>query len=147
MAVFPPRLRTFRILVIEDNPADVFLLEEALNECDFVVQFDHVSDGEAAIEWVGNCVEQKRRPDLVILDLNLPKRSGHEVLQSIRSNESTRSLPVIIMSSSASSRDVGRAYEFQANSYIQKPGDLDELFEVVRMIERIWLRTVTLPPN
>ena len=147
MAVFPRKLRTFRILVVEDNPADVFLLEEALKECDFAVQLDHVSDGEAAIEWIRTCDEEKRRPDLVILDLNLPKRSGHEVLQSIRSNEATRSLPVIVMSSSVSSRDIGRAYEFQANSYVRKPGDLDQLFEVVRMIERIWLGTVTLPPR
>lgn len=134
------------ILLVEDNPADVRLFTEALRELGNPYHLQSVDDGQKALDLVFNCDGHSTCPDVVILDLNLPKVSGHEVLRAIKQDERTRKLPVIVMSSSLARTDVQQAYESNANCYLQKPNNLDDLFRVVFAIESFWLHTVQLPP-
>jgi two-component system, chemotaxis family, response regulator Rcp1 len=133
------------ILLVEDNPADVRLFREALRELGTSYHLQSVDDGEKALDLVFNCDGKATCPDVVILDLNLPKVSGHEVLRAIKQDERTRKLPVIILSSSLARTDVQQAYESNANCYLQKPSNLNELFRMVFAIESFWLHTVQLP--
>ena len=135
----------FEILLIEDNPADVRLIREALASCRVPYRLQTAEDGQTGLDLVFSCNGQPRCPDLIILDLNLPKVTGHEVLKIIKADKRTKTVPVIVMSSSASPSDVQRAYEFHANSYVRKPGDLDDLLRVVLAIESFWLDTAELP--
>lgn len=136
--------KTFEILLIEDNPADVRLLKEALAESKVRHRLRVATDGNEAIEMLSQC-DGDGRPDLVILDLNLPGRNGHEVLQFIRKSPAIQAVPVIVMSSSHAASDVNRAYEFHANCYVAKPTTLEDLFRVVLAIEQFWFEVVELP--
>jgi two-component system, chemotaxis family, response regulator Rcp1 len=135
----------FEILLVEDNPADVMLIREALALFRVPFRLQTAGDGESALDLVFPHDGMRGCPDLIILDLNLPKLSGHEVLQTIKTDERTRTVPVIVMSSSDSPGDVQRAYEFHANSYVRKPGNLDDLFRIVLSIETFWFGTAKLP--
>lgn len=135
------------ILLIEDNPGDARLALEALKESKFRNNLYHVDDGEEALNFLyrRGKFEDAIRPDLIILDLNLPRRDGREVLAIIKEDESLRRIPVVIMTMSESDEDIIRSYDLHANCYITKPLDIDKFMTVVRSIEDFWLTIVTLP--
>lgn len=134
------------ILLVEDNPGDVRLIQEAYRENKCCHQLHVVGDGEEAM-----CFLRKEenfsnapRPDLILLDLNLPKKSGHEVLSEIKNDPFLKSIPVIIMTSSDSEQDMVKTSEQNMNGYVVKPANLDQLMEMFRSIEEIWLNSKKL---
>lgn len=136
-----------RILLVEDNPADIRLTKEALKESDSEIILDVVTDGEEALDFLfmRNNQRSAQRPDIILLDLNLPKRTGLEVLKEIKANESLLKIPVIVLTTSDAYHDIARAYAAHANCYILKPVDFDEFAQVIQLIETFWLRTTKLP--
>ena len=136
------------ILLVEDNPGDVQLTREAFEECKIINNLHVAKDGEIAIDYLfqQNGYEEAIRPDIVLLDLNLPKIDGREVLQKIKSNPQLKHIPVVILTSSKSDEDILRSYALQANCYITKPINIDRFFEVVHAIESFWIGVVSLPP-
>ncbi|MBV8069727.1 MAG: response regulator [Acidobacteriaceae bacterium] len=139
-----PHIR--RILLVEDNPADVFLLKEAFQNSGLAFDLITAADGEKALALLFDGKTPDTCPDLILLDLNLPKINGHTVLQRIKSDPRTEMIPAIVMSSSGASSDVALAYSEHANCYIRKPTNLEELFRTVRAIKSFWLDVVQLPP-
>ncbi len=135
------------VLIVEDNPGDVELAKEALRDTSFPVNLHVARDGEEAMRFLRREDEQADVPlaDLVLLDLNMPKKNGHEVLKEMKEDTALRLVPVIVFTSSSAREDIERAYDRYANCYITKPGDLDELVKVVRAIESFWLNVVRLP--
>jgi len=139
-------LRSVRILIVEDSPSDVRLVREALRASEFIVRLSVCKDGVEASEYLYHCKSgQSPLPDLILLDLNLPLKSGHEVLNEIKHDPQLKKIPVLIMTSSVDEKDLAAAYDLNANCYIRKPADLPEYERVVRAIEDFWLTTVTLP--
>lgn len=139
----------FQLLIVDDNPADVSLAREGLMAAAYSGKIESVGDGVEALAFLnrkGNFAEAAR-PDLVILDLNLPKKDGLAVLASIRAGPELRRIPVVIFSSSQLSRDIARSYELGANCYISKPGNLREYFSTIRAIEQFWFGSARLPPR
>ena len=135
------------ILLVEDNPGDVRLTKEALRGAKVANDLRVVGDGEEAIEYLrrrGRYVDAPR-PDIVLLDLNLPRLDGREVLMDIKSDPDLAKIPIIILTSSTAERDIHSAYELHANCYISKPVDFTEFIEAVRSLEGFWLRIVRLP--
>jgi CheY-like chemotaxis protein len=140
--------RPVEVLLIEDNPGDIRLTQEAFKEGRVFVNLTVANDGVEAMELLkgtGNEGAPKRRPDLILLDLNLPRKNGREVLVEIKADEELRRIPVIVMTTSKAEQDIHRAYNLNANCYITKPVELDEFLNVVRSIEDFWLTIVTLP--
>lgn len=139
--------RPVELLVIEDNPGDVRLLEVAFKEAFVDVRLHVAHDGVEGLTWVYDSVrsERNRQLDLILLDLNLPKLNGHAVLQKLKTDPATRRIPVIILTSSQAQADIARAYDFHANAYMSKPRTLDGLLTAVRDIASFWMRTATLP--
>ena len=133
------------ILLVEDNPGDVRLIQEALKTTDLQYVLDIASDGDDALSRLLKESGLNSLPDLVILDLNLPRRSGHEVLALIKDHPRTRTIPVIILSSSALSEDIQKAYGLHANCYIQKPQNIDDFFHVCSLLEAFWFEVARLP--
>ena len=131
-----------RILLVEDNPVDVQILKHALSSSDVPHDVDVADDGETALNLLIEKaeLEQKSLPQLVILDLNLPKKSGLEVLREIKTHRQLRRIPVVVMSSSRSERDVNSAYDNGANLYVRKPNDLDSVEQLARAIAQAWLK-------
>ncbi len=146
MAVTPSG-RTVEVLLIEDNPGDVRLLEEAFRELRANVNIQVAKDGAEGLDMVIQSLNPKTRwrPDIIFLDLNLPKISGHEVLVRIKNNPQTCRIPVIVLTSSPAESDVRRAYESHANAYLKKPSSLDGLMSAAEHIKSFWLETATLP--
>lgn len=140
-------LNTIDILLVEDNPSDVRLAELALEESKIKNRFMAVEDGEEALSFLRRegGYAQAFRPDLILLDLNLPKLSGQEVLIEIRNDPELTTIPVVILSSSEAETDILKSYELHANAYVSKPIELDRFFEVVRAIEGFWFTIVKLP--
>ncbi|MCZ2075281.1 MAG: response regulator [Bryobacteraceae bacterium] len=138
---------TFELLLVEDNPGDVRLTKEALKDGRFLVNLHVVGDGVSAMEFLRREGEHRDAPEphLILLDLNLPRMSGREVLQEIKTDPSLRHIPVIIMTTSKAEQDVLKAYDLNANCYIAKPVDLDQFLHIIRSIEDFWLTVVTLP--
>jgi two-component system, chemotaxis family, response regulator Rcp1 len=138
---------SFNILLVEDNPGDARLAREALNENNINHFLFHVEDGLQALDFLHNkgMYQSSPRPDLILLDLNLPKINGHQVLSEIKSDESLRKIPVVILSISQSEKDIERSYELNANCYVTKPLDINEFIEVFGRIQNFWLKTVKLP--
>ena len=134
------------ILLIEDNPGDVRLLREALREGTMRARLNVVGDGVAALAFLRRAGTDARvpQPDLILLDLNLPRLNGRDVLAAIKADGALRHIPIIVLTSSADARDVHQAYTLHANCYITKPLDFERFSEVVRAIEQFWLQTVTL---
>jgi two-component system, chemotaxis family, response regulator Rcp1 len=130
------------VLHVEDNENDAVLVRQALAAMDASVQCHLVQDGFAALEFVR---KKTPRPHLIILDMHLPGKSGLEVLAELKNDSEHMDIPVVIFSSSASKRDIRAAYCAHANSYIRKPEEMDEFFEVIAGVERYWARTVLLP--
>jgi two-component system, chemotaxis family, response regulator Rcp1 len=140
--------KPIEILLVEDSPSDTELTLEALK--DFKVR-NHVSiveDGVLALQFLrreGQYAEAPR-PDLIMLDLNLPRKDGREVLSEIKADNQFKTIPVVVLTTSRADQDILRAYELNANCYITKPVDFDQFLEVVRCIETFWLYIVALPP-
>lgn len=137
----------FELLLVEDNPGDVRLTKEALKDGRFLVNLHVVGDGVSAMEFLRRKGEHLNAPEphLILLDLNLPKMSGREVLKEIKTDPSLRHIPVIIMTTSKAEQDILKAYDLNANCYIAKPVDLDQFLHIIRSIEDFWLTVVTLP--
>ena len=133
------------ILLVEDNEGDVRLTREALREADVDVELIVARDGEEALAFLRG--ESAARPAIVLLDLNLPKLDGLEVLEAIKGDPELRQTPVIMLTTSSSERDVLACYERGANCYVVKPLDLDEFTALVQAINRFWLGVVRLPPG
>jgi chemotaxis family two-component system response regulator Rcp1 len=135
------------LLLVDDNPADVVLAREALAGSPYPCRVHSVVDGEEAIAFLrhqGPYVDVDR-PDLVILDLNLPKKDGPTVLAEMRADPDLRDLPVVVFTTSRWSRDIARSYELGANCYVSKPVSLGEYFSTVQSIERFWIGFASLP--
>jgi CheY-like chemotaxis protein len=135
------------ILLIEDNEGDARLAKEAMRDSKIRNTIHHVSDGEEAMAFLrmqGKYAKESR-PDLILLDLNLPKKDGREVLAEIKGDESLRRIPVVILTVSSAEEDILKSYNLHANCYITKPIDLDQFLKVVRSIEDFWLTIVKLP--
>jgi two-component system, chemotaxis family, response regulator Rcp1 len=135
------------ILLVEDNPGDVRLTQEALKEAKIRNTLHVVSDGVAAIEFLkkAGTFGDAPRPDILLLDLNLPRKDGREVLAEIKADPSLRTIPVVVLTTSAADEDILRAYNLHANCYITKPVDFNRFIEVVRSIENFWFTIVKLP--
>jgi chemotaxis family two-component system response regulator Rcp1 len=137
------------ILLVEDSPSDVLLTKEALRDARIANELSVARDGEEAIAYLrqqGDFADTPR-PDIVILDLNLPRKDGREVLREIKGDESLRRIPVLVLTTSASDRDVGECYDSHANCFLTKPIDFEEFIDVVRSMEHFWISVVRLPPN
>lgn len=140
------RKKIIELLVVEDNPGDVRLLREAFGEGNAEVNIQVARDGaEALTMLLGQDGPADWRPDIILLDLNLPKVSGHEVLQRLKSEPNTKRIPVIILSSSKAESDIRRAYEEHANAYLKKPSTFEGLLAAADHITDFWMRTATLP--
>ena len=139
--------RDIRILIIEDNPGDVRLLKDALKELNAPVEIRVATDGAEGLKITFNKSTGSGtwHPDLIFLDLNLPKIGGHEVLARLKADPDTRPIPVIVLSSSRADNDINRAYEAHANAYIRKPTSLDDLMNAVKGLKSFWIDTVRLP--
>lgn len=141
--------RPIDILLVEDNPADVRLTELALGEVGLTNTLHVVEDGREALAFLRREPEYADavRPDLVLLDLDLPRVHGTEVLEALNEDDDLRRLPVIVLTSSTADEDIAASYERHANAYVEKPVDMDEFVGVARVIEEFWLSTVKLPPE
>jgi chemotaxis family two-component system response regulator Rcp1 len=139
--------RPIEILLVEDNPGDARLTVEALKEGKVRNNLHHARDGVEAMRFLQREGEYKDapRPDLVLLDLNLPRKDGREVLADMRKNPDLRTIPVVVLTTSEAEQDVVRTYELCANCYITKPVDLEKFITIVRSIEDFWLTVVRLP--
>ncbi len=140
--------RPIEILLVEDSPSDTDLTVEALK--DFKVR-NHVSvveDGVQAMQFLRRQgpYAQAPRPDLIMLDLNLPRKDGREVLADIKADDDLKTIPIVVLTTSRAEQDILRAYQLNANCYINKPVDFNQFLDVVRSIESFWLFVVTLPP-
>ena len=132
------------ILLVEDNPADVRLTIEALKTADVPTQLHVARDGAEAIALLTRQAPPPLRPDLVLLDLNLPKKHGREVLAEIKARDELRHIPVVVLTTSQAEQDILESYRLRANAVVTKPLDLDEFFTVIRAIEQFWLVAVKL---
>jgi CheY-like chemotaxis protein len=141
--------RPIEILLVEDSPADIALTEEALQESKLINHLSVVVDGEEAMTFLRNegRYGSAPKPDLILLDLNLPKKTGREVLAEIKSDPSLCMIPVVIMTVSQDERDIFESYRLHANCYIRKPVNFGEFIEIVKSIENFWFTIVTLPPK
>jgi len=139
--------RAIHILLVEDNPGDARLILEALKETTARSRLSHVVNGVQAIEFLRRAGDhaQAARPDLILLDLNLPCKDGREVLAEIKSDAILRRIPVIILTTSQAEDDILRAYDLNANCYVTKPVDLDQFIQVVRCLDEFWLTVAKLP--
>jgi two-component system, chemotaxis family, response regulator Rcp1 len=137
------------LLLVEDSEPDVRLTMEALREAKVKNRLWVVEDGVEAMEFLRreNRHADVPRPDLILLDLNLPRKDGREVLREIKADESLRRIPVVVLTTSRSEEDVLRAYDLHANCYITKPVDFNRFMDVVKSIEDFWLTVVKLPEN
>jgi chemotaxis family two-component system response regulator Rcp1 len=139
--------RPIEILLVEDSPSDAALTIEALKAGKIANRLSHVEDGVDAMDFLrrrGKYAEV-RRPDLIMLDLNLPRRDGREVLAEIKNDPDLKIIPIIVLTTSRADEDILRSYELNANCYITKPVDFTHFIDVVKSIEQFWLTVVTLP--
>lgn len=136
-----------QILLVEDSPDDIELTREALSDAKLANELHAVMDGEAAIAYLRGEGEHagKPRPDLILLDLNLPKKNGREVLAEIKGDDALKQIPVIMLTTSAAEEDVADAYSRHVNAYVQKPVDFSEFMTAVQSLEEFWLSIVRLP--
>jgi CheY-like chemotaxis protein len=137
----------FEILLVEDNPGDVLLTQEAFREGRLAHRLSIVEDGEEAIQFLRNQgrYSDALKPDLILLDLNLPKKDGRELLAEIKEDPNLRYIPIIVLTTSGVEQDVWKAYKLHANCYLTKPVDLDDFIRKIRSFEDFWLTVVRLP--
>jgi CheY-like chemotaxis protein len=145
--VSTPAALPIQILLVEDSPGDVRLTQEVLRDARIANDLHVVGDGEQAMAFLRRQGEyaSQPRPDLVLLDLNLPRKDGREVLADINADPELKAVPVIVLTTSEAEQDILRSYQLAANAYITKPIDLNEFIAVVRSIETFWLSIVRLP--
>lgn len=139
--------RPIEILLVEDNPGDVRLTQEALREAEVINHLNVARDGVEAIAYLrgeGQYVNFPR-PDLILLDLNLPRKDGREVLEEIKNDAKLKTIPVVVLTTSNAEEDIAKSYTLHANCYISKPVDLDHFINVIQKIEDFWLTVVQLP--
>lgn len=133
----------FDILLVEDDPADARLAQIALKASKVLCNVRHVRDGVEAMDYLRS--RDAKRPDLMLLDLNMPRKDGRQVLEEMRADDDLRSIPVVVLTTSDVDRDVAASYSLGANSYVTKPMDVDEFCAVIRGIENYWFSVVKLP--
>ena len=141
--------RPVQILLVEDNPGDADLTRETLQECKLLNQMSVVNNGVEAMAYLrreGKYVDASR-PDLILLDLNLPKKDGREVLAEIKADAQLRRIPVVVLTTSCAEKDILETYDLHANCFITKPVNLDQFSAVVKAIEEFWFTIVKLPPE
>jgi chemotaxis family two-component system response regulator Rcp1 len=144
----PTRTKEIEILLVEDNPGDVRLTREALKEGKVLNNLNVVGDGVAALEFLRHTGKYARspHPDIILLDLNLPKMDGRELLAEIKKDPALRRIPAVILTTSKAEEDILMTYNLHANCYITKPVDLDQFIKVVKSVEEFWFTIVKLPP-
>ena len=144
----PGESSPIEILLVEDNPGDVELTREALHDSKVHMRLSVVNDGVEALAFLRREREyaEAPRPDLILLDLNLPKKDGRGVLAEVKQDPALQHIPVVVLTSSEAEQDIVRAYELRANAYVTKPVDLDQFVKIVRSIEQFWFTVVKLPP-
>jgi CheY-like chemotaxis protein len=142
-------LRPIEILMVEDNPGDVRLTREALKGGKVWNEIHVVTDGVAALDFLHHRAPYTNspHPDLVLLDLNLPKKDGREVLAAMKADPTLKTIPVVVLTTSQAEEDVMRAYNLNCNCYVTKPVDFEQFTRIVQAIEQFWLTIVTLPPH
>ena len=143
------QVRAIDILLVEDSPADVRLTREALKEAKVLNTLHVVPDGIAALAFLRQQGQYAAspRPSLILLDLNLPKKDGREVLAEIKQDDGLKLIPVVVLTTSRAEEDIVRSYDLHANAYVTKPVDLSQFLNVIRSFEEFWLAVVTLPPK
>ncbi|NEP02338.1 MAG: response regulator [Symploca sp. SIO2E9] len=143
----PENNQTINILLCEDNPGDVFIIRHSLSKSKSAYNFYHTNDGENAMAFLRHEGEYQNvpDPDLLLLDLNLPKKEGFEVLEEIKTDSKLKLLPVVILTSSSAKQDILKSYDLYASCYVTKPFDFNEFVEAVKKIESFWLNFVQLP--
>lgn len=141
------RLRPVEILLVEDNPGDIVLTKEAFEEIKIANNLNVVEDGIEAMNFLKNEGKYKegRKPDLIILDLNLPKKDGREVLAEIKESKKLKKIPVVVLTSSEAEEDILKSYDLHANCFISKPIDLEQFSKIVKTISEFWFTIVKLP--
>jgi two-component system, chemotaxis family, response regulator Rcp1 len=144
-----PVVRPIDILLVEDNPADVRLTREALKEGKIANNLHVAGDGVEALSFLRRegRHDAAPRPDLILLDLNLPRKNGRVVLEEVKEDPDLRRIPVVVLTTSEAEEDVERSYDLHANAYIRKPVDFGAFLDVVRVIEDFWFSVVKLPPT
>jgi two-component system, chemotaxis family, response regulator Rcp1 len=142
-------IQLVEILLVEDSPGDARLVKEAFKEMKIKNNLHIVNDGEEAMNFLRKApgYEKVPRPDIVLLDLNIPKKDGREVLLEIKTDDSLKRIPVVIVTSSKAEEDIIKSYDLHANCYIQKPLDMEQFEKIVKSIEEFWFSIVKLPPK
>lgn len=142
-------MNAIHILLIEDNEGDILLTTEAFEDAKILNNISIARDGDEAIQFLDKKgkYSQSESPDLVLLDVNLPKKNGHEVLQYIKSSDSLKHIPVIMLTTSMAENDIKKSYRNYANCYITKPVEVDDFLNVIASIESFWVNIVQLPGN
>ena len=142
-------IRPVEILLVDDNPGDIRLTQEAFKESKIINNLNVVEDGAEAIDFLKKVgkYENVSTPDLILLDLNLPKKNGREVLAEIKEDKILKLIPVVILTISTAEEDILKSYKLHANCYITKPVDMNQFIKIVRSIENYWFSIVKLPPN
>ncbi|CAN5237882.1 response regulator [soil metagenome] len=139
------------ILLVEDSPGDVRLVREALHEIALANRLHHVDDGEEAMAYLRldppYLEGSAPRPDLILLDLNLPRKGGHEVLRELKGDPRFRRIPIIVLTTSDADDDITRSYDLSANCFVTKPANLDEFLDVMHCVEDFWLKIARLPAH
>jgi len=138
-------MKPIKILLVEDNEGDILLTSDALEDCRIMNEVIVIRDGESAINFFKNLKNKEDRPDLVLLDINLPKKTGIEVLIFLKNNESYKQIPVIMLTTSSSEKDITLAYKNYANCYITKPIEVSEFMNAITKIEEFWFNIVSIP--
>ena len=141
--------RPVEILLVEDNPGDIILIQEVLANSKIINNLHITMDGVEALAFLRRegYYANKPCPDLILLDLNLPRKTGHEVLAEIKNDDSLRRIPVVILTISNDDKDILKVYDLHANCYVTKPVQLNQFVDIVKSIENFWFAIVTLPPN
>ena len=142
-------LRPVDILLVEDNPGDVRLTQEAFRDARMEVKLNVAMDGEEALNYLFRRppFENATKPDFILLDLNIPKKDGREVLQEIKNDPVLRYMPVVVLTTSNAEQDIVKTYNLNVNAYINKPVDFERFFDIVQKIEEFWLMTAILPSS
>ncbi len=140
-------MNAVKILLVEDNEGDILLTKEALEDAKIVVELAVVKDGKGAIDFLNRqgIYANEEMPDLLLLDVNLPKKNGHEVLQYIKTTDHLKHIPVIMLTTSSSEKDINLSYKNYVNCYITKPIDVSDFLSIVNTIENFWISIVKLP--
>ena len=138
-------MESLHILLVEDNEGDILLTTEAFEEGKIINKTTVIKDGKSAIDFLERGCLTSTLPDLILLDVNLPRKNGHEVLQHIKQHEKLRTIPVIMLTTSSSDKDIRLSYESHANCFITKPVDAADFIDAVTKIEDFWINIVQLP--